>query len=144
LLLEAVGSTSKTLEPGSTTAEEGARTTPIVRETVEQERWDLDVGESDLGGTRFEVDGAPVLVPTGTRPTDRVQLGETRDVEDASLPGEAAYDERADAGPSAAAGATAGETSTSSTSSTGRPGDRSPSRGDSWRWSGSTSTPGAG
>jgi signal transduction histidine kinase len=84
----------KVLEPGYTTSEEGTGTgLAIVRETVEQQDWDLVIGESDLGGARFDIVDAPVVVPVAASPTDPVPLTENEDIGDVSVPGEATYDE---------------------------------------------------
>jgi len=84
----------RVLEPGYTTSEEGTGTgLAIVRETVEQQQWDLDIGESDVGGARFDIVDAPVVVPTAVIPTEPVELTENVDVGDVSVPGEATYDE---------------------------------------------------
>jgi len=83
----------KVLEPGYTTSEEGTGTgLAIVRETVEQQDWGLEIGESDLGGARFEVTDAPVIVPTAVTPAGPVEITENRDVGEVSIPGEATYD----------------------------------------------------
>mgnify|MGYP000026501665 CR=1 FL=1 len=88
----------KVLEPGYTTSEEGTGTgLSIVRETVEQQDWGLEIGESDLGGARFDVTDAPIVVPTAATPADTVELTENRDVGEVSIPGEATYDEFRDA-----------------------------------------------
>jgi regulation of enolase protein 1 (concanavalin A-like superfamily) len=87
----------KVLESGYTTSEEGTGTgLAIVRDTVEQADWGLEIGDSDLGGARFEVTDAPVVFPIEATPTERVPLGENRDVGDVSIPGEATYDELTD------------------------------------------------
>mgnify|MGYP000498303652 CR=1 FL=1 len=84
----------RVLEPGYTTSEEGTGTgLAIVRETVEQQQWDLEIGESDMGGARFDIVDAPVVVPTAVTPTEPVELAENVDVGDVSVPGEATYDE---------------------------------------------------
>jgi signal transduction histidine kinase len=84
----------KVLEPGYTTSEEGTGTgLAIVRETVEQQEWGLEIGQSDLGGARFDIVDAPVVVPATPTPTDTVELTESEDIGDVSIPGEATYDE---------------------------------------------------
>jgi len=84
----------KVLEPGYTTSEEGTGTgLAIVRETVEQQEWGLEIGQSDLGGARFDIVDAPVVVPARVTPTDPVELTESEDIGDVSVPGEATYDE---------------------------------------------------
>jgi signal transduction histidine kinase/regulation of enolase protein 1 (concanavalin A-like superfamily) len=84
----------RVLEPGYTTSEEGTGTgLAIVRETVEKQRWDVEIGESDQGGARFDIRDAPVVVPTAVTPGNPVELVENRDVGDVSIPGEATYDE---------------------------------------------------
>ena len=87
----------KVLEPGYTTSEAGTGTgLAIVRETVEQEDWELEIGRSVLGGARFEVGDAPVVVPKDLTPSTPVDLTENVDVGDVSIPGEATYHEAID------------------------------------------------
>jgi PAS domain S-box-containing protein len=88
---------ARVLEPGYTTSEEGTGTgLAIVRDTVEQEDWKLEIGESELGGARFEVGDAPVVVPKDMTPSTPVEITENVDVGDVSIPGEATYHEAID------------------------------------------------
>ncbi|QLH77594.1 PAS domain-containing protein [Halosimplex rubrum] len=83
----------KVLEAGYTTAEDGTGTgLAIVTETVDQQGWDIDIGESETGGSpgaRFEFDECPVVVPEPVEPTDPVALTESVDVGEVSVPGSA-------------------------------------------------------
>ncbi|QLH82897.1 ATP-binding protein [Halosimplex pelagicum] len=86
----------KVLEAGYTTAEDGTGTgLAIVTETVDQQGWEIDIRESETGGSpgaRFEFGGCPVVVPEPVEPTDPVELTESVDVGDVSVPGSSQRD----------------------------------------------------
>ncbi|QPV63525.1 PAS domain-containing protein [Halosimplex litoreum] len=78
----------KILEAGYTTAEDGTGTgLAIATETIEQQEWDIAVGESASGGARFEFTDCPVVVPTETTPTRSLELTDSADVGDVSVAG---------------------------------------------------------
>ena len=81
----------KVLEAGYTTAEDGTGTgLAIVTETVDQQGWEIDIRESEAGGSpgaRFEFSECPVVVPEPVEPTEPVELTESVDVGDVSVPG---------------------------------------------------------
>jgi len=81
----------KVLEAGYTTAEGGTGTgLAIVTETVDQQGWEIDIRESETGGSpgaRFEFGECPVVIPEPVEPTDPVELTESVDVGEVSVPG---------------------------------------------------------
>ncbi|WP_123532964.1 ATP-binding protein [Halosimplex salinum] len=80
------------LEDGYTTSDDGSGTgLAIVTETVGQQDWTLTVTESAAGGARFEIGGCPVVVPRSATPAASVDLSESTDVGDVTVPGESRY-----------------------------------------------------
>ncbi len=82
------------LEDGYTTAEDGTGTgLAIVTRTVEQQDWELTITEGATGsGARIEITDVPVVTPPDVTPGAAVELSESVDVGDVSIPGEATYD----------------------------------------------------
>jgi PAS domain S-box-containing protein len=85
----------RVLESGYTTSEDGTGTgLGIVAETVEQNGWDLTIGESRSGGARFEITGVPLVTATVTdaEVADEVDLDANCDVGPVAIEGSASYD----------------------------------------------------
>ena len=79
----------KILEAGYTTTEDGTGTgLAIVTETADQQGWDIAVDESDDGGARFEFTNCPVVTPTETTAVRELELTDSVDVGEVSIPGQ--------------------------------------------------------
>ncbi|WP_436932340.1 PAS domain-containing protein [Halosimplex halobium] len=81
------------LEAGYTTTEDGTGTgLAIVAETVDQQGWEVDIRESEIGdgpGARFEFTECPVVVPNPVEPVEPAELTGSVDVGDVSVAGSA-------------------------------------------------------
>jgi len=93
------GDRDQIFESGYTTSEEGTGTgLGIVKETVEQNGWDLTVGESQTGGARFDIIGVPLATGTVTDAVaaGAVDLDANCDIGPVAIEGSADYDAEAD------------------------------------------------